>query len=68
MYTKNELYSKNGYKFVKIEPHYSTIKKGFILPWISRHEGGVLDEKKIFIEESKHVGEWLDIGGIQPSK
>lgn len=63
MYTKNELYSNDYFEFVQVDPHYLAIKGGFILPWRSRHEGGVLDENRVFIESSKHVGEWLNIGG-----
>lgn len=60
---QNELYSNDYFEFVQVDPHYLAIKGGFILPWRSRHEGGVLDENRVFIESSKHVGEWLNIGG-----
>lgn len=63
MYTYTSVRNKKDYKYVDISPKIKTIKNGFILPWISTHEGGVMDYNGDFINSSRHAGSWLNIGG-----
>jgi len=63
MYTYTSVGSEKEYKFVDVSSKIRMIKNGFILPWISTHEGGVMDCDANFIDASRHIGTWLKIGG-----